>query len=50
MGWAFAQKGHRDAAAWSSVNLESTASVGVDELLRAQNKKAANRGSAVDLL
>jgi len=48
MGWAFAQRGHRDAAAWSSVDLESRANGGADELLRAQNKKVANRGSAVD--
>ena len=46
---AFAQRGHRDAAAWSSVDLESTANAGADELLRAQNRKVANRGSAVDL-
>jgi len=48
MGWEFGQKGHRDAAAWCTVDLESTG-VGADELLQAQNKKVANRGSAVYL-
>ena len=49
MGGVFAKGGHRDAAAWGSVDLESVVSAGADVLLLAQNKKVANRGSAVDL-